>query len=57
MHRARPKRLRFLLLNLVGKVVRHAGETLLRFADVLSRALADAPRALFKILRPVLAGV
>lgn len=57
MHRARPKRLRFLLLNSVGKVVRHARETLLRFADVLSRALADAPRALFNILRPGLAGV
>jgi hypothetical protein len=30
LHTARPKRLRFLLLNTVGKVVRHARETLLR---------------------------
>jgi hypothetical protein len=30
MHDARPKRLRFLVLNTVGKVVRHARETLLR---------------------------
>lgn len=32
LHDARPKRLRFLLLNSVGKVVRHAHQTLLRFA-------------------------
>jgi len=56
MHEARPKRLRFLLLNTVGKVVRHARETLLRCADALARALADAPRVAFRLLRPALAG-
>jgi hypothetical protein len=30
LHTARPKRLRFLLLNTVGKIVRHARETLLQ---------------------------
>jgi hypothetical protein len=53
---ARPKRLRFLVLNTVGKVVRHARETLLRCADALSRALADAPRVAFRLVRPPLAG-
>ena len=38
MHEARPKRLRFLVLNTVGKVVRHARETLLRLGDALTRA-------------------
>jgi Transposase DDE domain group 1 len=56
MHDARPKRLRFLVLNTVGKVIRHARETLLRCADALSRALADAPRIAFRLLRPTLAG-
>lgn len=56
MHNARPKRLRFLLLNSVGKVVRHARETLLRCADAIARALADAPRVAFHRLRPTLAG-
>lgn len=56
LHEARPKRLRFLLLNTLGKVVRHARETLLRFADALSRALADLPRSVFSLLRPTLSG-
>jgi hypothetical protein len=56
MHDARPKRLRFLVLNTVGKVVRHARETLLRCADALARTLADAPRVAFRLLRPALAG-
>lgn len=56
MHDARPKRLRFLVLNSVGKVVRHARETLLRCADAVARALADAPRVAFHLLRPALAG-
>ena len=37
-HTARPKRLRFLLLNTVGKVVRHARETLLRCTKEIARA-------------------
>src|ERR1700752_4378510 len=56
-HTARPKRLRFLLLNTVGKVVRHARETLLRCTKELARALAGAPRTLFSLNRPTLAGV
>ena len=56
MHDARPKRLRFLVLNTVGKVVRHARETLLRLGDALARALADAPRIAFRLPRPALAG-
>ena len=43
-HTARPKRLRFLLLNTVGKVVRHARETLLRCTKEIARALAAPPR-------------
>lgn len=56
LHEARPKRLRFLLLNSVGRVIRHARDTLLRFADATARALADSPRTLFNLLRPALAG-
>jgi len=56
-HTARPKRLRFLLLNTVGKVVRHARETLLRCTKEITRALADAPRALSSLNRPDLTGV
>lgn len=56
MHAARPKRLRFLVLNTVGKLVRHARETLLRCADAVARAFADAPRVAFRLLRPALAG-
>ncbi len=56
MHDARPKRLRFLVLNTVGKVVRHARETLLRCAGAVARTLADAPRVAFRLVRPRLAG-
>jgi hypothetical protein len=48
-HTARPKRLRFLLLNTLGKVVRHARETLLRCTKEIARALAGAPRTLFSL--------
>ena len=56
MHDSRPKRLRFLVLNTVGKVVRHARETLLRLGNAVARALADAPRVAFRLVRPALAG-
>ncbi len=46
---ARPKRLRFLLFNTVGKVVAHARRTLLRLSGVLQRALLV--RARRKIIR------
>jgi Transposase DDE domain group 1 len=44
LHRARPKRLRFVLLNTIGKVVRHARETLLRLVGEAHRQLAAAAR-------------
>ena len=56
-HTVLPKRLRFLLLNTVGKVVRHARDTLLRCTKEIARTLADAPRTLFSFSRPALAGV
>jgi hypothetical protein len=57
LHTARPKRLRFLLLNTVGRVVRHARETLLRCGKDLARRLAGPPRTRFALNRPALAGV
>jgi len=57
LHGARPKRLRFLLLDTVGKVVRHARETLLRCAKHIAQALAGPPRTRFALKRPALAGV
>jgi hypothetical protein len=54
---ARPKRLRFLLLNTVGKVARHAREILLRCPKEIARALAGPPRTCFALKRPALAGV
>lgn len=47
LHRARPKRLRFVLFNTIGKVVRHARETLLRLASHAQLSLADQARLAF----------
>jgi len=44
LHDARPKRLRFVLLNGIGKVVRHARETVLRLVGEARRKLADGAR-------------
>jgi hypothetical protein len=44
LHRARPKRLRFVLLNTRGKVVRHAREIVLRLVGEARRQLADSVR-------------
>lgn len=44
LRHARPKRLRFVLLNSLGKVVRHARETVLRLVGEARRRLADAAR-------------
>ena len=52
LHSARPKRLRFVLLNSIGKVVRHARETLLRLAGEMRRQLADAARLALAVLGP-----
>jgi hypothetical protein len=46
---ARPKRLRFLLFNTVGKVVTHARQTLLRLSGIVQHALLV--RARRKVLR------
>ena len=56
MHHARPKRLRFLVRHAVGQVVGHARETLLYCVDAVARALADAPRVAWPLVRPALAG-
>jgi len=51
MRTARPKRLRFLLFNIVGKVVLHARMTWLRLTSETARALWAAART--QIHRPV----
>lgn len=52
LHTARPKRLRFLLLNTIGRVIRHARETLLRLGLAAGRSLADAGRTALNLARP-----
>ena len=52
MQDARPKRLRFLLLNTAATVIRHARETLLRCVAATGRALADAARLALSLVRP-----
>ena len=42
---ARPKRLRFLVFNTVGKVVQHAHRTLLRLTTAAQRACVTLVRA------------
>jgi hypothetical protein len=42
LHSARPKRLRFLLFNTIGRVIRHGCETLLRRGNAFQRQLLDA---------------
>jgi hypothetical protein len=49
---ARPKRLRFLLFNTVGKVVAHARRTLLRLTGVIQHALLVRVRAQIAALAP-----
>jgi hypothetical protein len=44
LHNARPKRLRFLLFNTIGRFIRHGGETLLRLTCAFRRQLFDAIR-------------
>jgi hypothetical protein len=57
LHNARSKRLRFLLLNTVGKVVCHACGTLLRCAKAIACTLAAPPRTHFALGRPRLPGL
>ena len=49
---ARPKRLRFLLFNTVGKVVAHARRTVLRLSGVLQHALLVRARGKIARLAP-----
>ena len=55
LHDARPKRLRFVLLNGIGKVVRHARETVLRLVGDARRRLADAARLALATGPPLIA--
>jgi hypothetical protein len=55
-HTARPKRLRFVLFNTVGRVIRHARETLLRLAALPVRTLFDTARIQIHAFSPPLAG-
>jgi hypothetical protein len=52
LHDARPKRLRFLLLNTAGTVIRHAREIILRCVSDTGRRLADAARTPLGLVRP-----
>ena len=56
-HTAKPKRLRFVLINTVGRLVRHAGETLLRVVSGPVRALHDLARVAIHVKRQPLFGV
>lgn len=56
-HTAKPKRLRFVLLNTVGRLVRHAGETILRVVSGPVRTLHDLARVAIHVKRQPLFGV
>ena len=49
---ARPKRLRFLLFNTVGKVIAHARQTFLRLTGVVQHALLIRARGKIARLAP-----
>lgn len=49
---ARPKRLRFLVFNIVGKVVQHARRTLLRLTSVVQQSLLGLARSKIVALSP-----
>lgn len=51
---ARPKRLRFLRIEPVGRVIRHARQTLLRLTSALARQIVDGARNRIQTLRPPL---
>ncbi|MCZ6552310.1 MAG: hypothetical protein O7A67_00790 [SAR324 cluster bacterium] len=51
---ARPKRLRFLRIKPVGRVIRHARQTLLRLTSALARQIVDGARNRIQTLRPPL---
>ena len=39
--KAQPKRLRFAIFTQTGRIIQHAGQTLLRLADIVWQALID----------------
>lgn len=49
--KAQPKRLRFAIFTQIGRVIRHAGQTMLRLADSVWQTLID--NALRRITKPV----
>jgi hypothetical protein len=54
---AKPKRLRFMLFNTAGRVIRHARETLLRLFSGVARRLFDQARVILTALPPPLPAV
>jgi len=54
---AKPKRLRFVLFNTVGRVIRHARETLLRLFSSVAKQLFDQARVILNALPPPLSAV
>ena len=48
--KCQPKRLRFAIFTQIGRVIRHAGQTLLRLADSVWQHLID--NALLRIMTP-----
>jgi hypothetical protein len=50
--KAHPKRLRFAIFTAVGKVISHAGQTLLRISDQILEALIRPGRKRIAILIP-----
>jgi hypothetical protein len=51
-HQAHPKRLRFAVFTVIGKVIRHAGQTLLRIASKAWEALIGPGRRRIAVLMP-----
>ena len=55
LHRIRPKRLRFLVLNTLARLICHARERVLRFADTFARSVLDRFRVRIRARPPPLA--
>ena len=52
LHRIRPKRLRFLVLNTLARLICHARERVLRFADTFARSVLDRFRVRIRARPP-----
>ncbi len=55
LHRIRPKRLRFLVLNTLARLICHARERVLRFASGFARTVLDRFRVRIRARPPPLA--